>query len=109
MNSGHLRRFEFFSCTGRELTVEFAGQKKTAKADAASKWLVKLDAMSVSAEQLVLKANGTSISDVLDGMRPLAKVFRFPEGHISPGLSFDGGLALVSAQVKVRRTRSDQA
>jgi sialate O-acetylesterase len=35
---------------GEEVIVQFAGQKKTAKADADGKWMVKLDPMPASAE-----------------------------------------------------------
>ena len=35
---------------GETVTIEFAGQKKTATADGAGKWLVKLDPMPASAE-----------------------------------------------------------
>jgi sialate O-acetylesterase len=35
---------------GEEVTVEFGGQKKTAKADADGKWMVKLDPLKVSSE-----------------------------------------------------------
>ncbi|MCP4830368.1 MAG: sialate O-acetylesterase [Proteobacteria bacterium] len=36
---------------GSEVTVSFAGQTKTAKADASGKWMVKLDALEASAEE----------------------------------------------------------
>ncbi|MCX7048917.1 MAG: sialate O-acetylesterase [Candidatus Sumerlaeota bacterium] len=39
---------------GEQITVEFAGQKKTATADAGGKWMVKLDAMPASAEARTL-------------------------------------------------------
>ncbi|MEQ1749775.1 MAG: sialate O-acetylesterase [Prosthecobacter sp.] len=52
---------------GEEVTVEFAGQKKTAKADAAGKWMVKLDAMPANAEPQVLKAGSVAVQDVLVG------------------------------------------
>ncbi|MCY2996334.1 MAG: hypothetical protein NTY19_52085 [Planctomycetota bacterium] len=35
---------------GEKVTVEFAGQNKTAQADATGKWLVKLDPLKASAE-----------------------------------------------------------
>jgi hypothetical protein len=35
---------------GAEITVEFAGQKKTAKVAADGKWLVRLNSMKASAE-----------------------------------------------------------
>lgn len=52
---------------GEEVTVEFAGQKKTAKADASGKWLVKLDPLKASAEPQVLKAGNVSVQDVVVG------------------------------------------
>ena len=52
---------------GEEITVEFAGQKKTATADGIGKWLVRLDPLSASAEPRTLKANGMVITDVLVG------------------------------------------
>lgn len=39
---------------GESVTIEFAGQKKTASADAAGKWQVKLDPMTASAESRAL-------------------------------------------------------
>ena len=44
-----------------EVKVEFAGQVKTAKADAAGKWLVKLDPMKTSVEPatMVIKSSIT--------------------------------------------------
>ena len=39
---------------GTEVIVEFAGQKKTAVADASGKWLVKLDALKTSSEAQTL-------------------------------------------------------
>ena len=58
--------------TGAEVTVEFAGQKKTAKADAGGKWQVKLDALKASAEAAELKAsagegNAVVLKDILVG------------------------------------------
>ena len=52
---------------GEEVSVEFAGQKKTVKADAEGKWKVKLDALPVSAESRPLKINDIVINDVLVG------------------------------------------
>ncbi len=55
------------------ITVEFAGQKKAAKADANGKWLVKLDSMpaSMEARELVVKSSDekreSKITDVLVG------------------------------------------
>ena len=52
---------------GDEVTVEFAGQKKTAKADAAGRWLVKLDPLAASTEPRPLKVNSLVMMDVLVG------------------------------------------
>ncbi len=55
---------------GEDVTVEFAGQKKTAKADASGKWQVKLDPLPASAEPrtLTVRARNTvTVSDVLVG------------------------------------------
>jgi sialate O-acetylesterase len=52
---------------GEEVTVEFAGQKKTTKADATGKWMVKLDPLAANAEPQVLKAGNVTIQDVLVG------------------------------------------
>jgi len=47
---------------GETVTVEFAGQTKSATADAAGHWLVKLDPLSASAEprELLVRGNGKS-------------------------------------------------
>ena len=58
---------------GAQVTVEFAGQAKTATADAAGKWRVTLDAMPASAEarSLVVRAKDSprpvTVGDVLVG------------------------------------------
>ena len=52
---------------GEEVTVEFATRKKTARADADGKWMVKLDPLKASAEPRELKAGGVVIRDVLVG------------------------------------------
>jgi sialate O-acetylesterase len=52
---------------GEEVTVEFAGQKKSAKADANGRWMVKLDPLTANAEPQVLKAGNVTIQDVLVG------------------------------------------
>lgn len=52
---------------GEEVTVEFAGQTKSATADASGKWMVKLDAMPANAEPQVLKAGNAAVQDVLIG------------------------------------------
>ena len=59
-----------WAAVGEQVTVEFAGQKKTAVADAGGKWLVKLDAMPASAEPRTLTVTGSRVltrSDVLVG------------------------------------------
>jgi len=55
-----------------EISVEFAGQKKTAKADASGKWSLRLDPLTASAESRKLTATGkdgrkAEINDVLVG------------------------------------------
>ncbi len=55
-----------------EISVEFAGQKKTAKADASGKWSLRLDPLTASAESRKLTATGKAdrkaeVSDVLVG------------------------------------------
>lgn len=52
---------------GEEVTVEFAGQTKSTKADEAGKWMVKLDPLTANAEPQVLKAGAVSIQNVLVG------------------------------------------
>jgi sialate O-acetylesterase len=52
---------------GEEVAVEFAGQKKTAKASAEGRWMVKLDPLKASAEPRELKAGAVVIRDVLVG------------------------------------------
>ncbi len=52
---------------GENVVVEFAGQKKTATADAKGKWLVKLDPLEASAEPRDLKVGTTVLRDVLVG------------------------------------------
>jgi len=52
---------------GETITVEFAGQTKTTKADATGKWLVKLDPLRVSAEPREMKIGQRVIKDVLVG------------------------------------------
>ena len=52
---------------GEEVTVEFAGQTKRAKADVAGKWMVQLDALPANAQPQVLKAGGVTLQDVLVG------------------------------------------
>ena len=61
---------------GEEVTVEFAGQKKTTKADANGKWMVKLDPLTTNAEPQVLKAGNVTIQDVLVG--PIVILFGDP-------------------------------
>lgn len=52
---------------GEEVTVEFAGQKKTTKAGADGRWMVELDAMPANAQPQVLKAGAVAVQDVLVG------------------------------------------
>jgi len=56
---------------GAEVKVEFAGQTKTAKADATGKWMVKLDPLKTSAEpqKLTVTAGKSSVvfNDILVG------------------------------------------
>lgn len=52
---------------GEEVTVEFAGQKKSAKAGADGRWMVQLDAMPANTEPQVLKAGAVTVQDVLVG------------------------------------------
>jgi len=52
---------------GTEVTVEFAGQKKTATADKAGKWLAKLDPMPANAEPRDLHVSRFTLHDVLVG------------------------------------------
>jgi sialate O-acetylesterase len=55
------------AAAGEAVTVEFAGQKKTANAGADGKWMVKLDAMPANAQPQALKAGNVTIQDVLVG------------------------------------------
>lgn len=55
------------AAVGEEVTVEFAGQKKSTKADANGKWMLKLDAMPASAQPQVLEAGAATVQDVLVG------------------------------------------
>jgi sialate O-acetylesterase len=55
-----------------EISVEFAGQKKAAKADASGKWSLRLDPLTASAESRKLTAKGkddrkAEVADVLVG------------------------------------------
>ncbi|GEP44493.1 sialate O-acetylesterase [Brevifollis gellanilyticus] len=52
---------------GEEVTVEFAGQKKTVKADAKGDWQVKLEALSPSKEGRELRVHSKVVKDVLVG------------------------------------------
>ena len=55
---------------GQEITVTFAGQSKTAKADATGKWLIKLDPLKASAvgRDLVIEhGEKITLTDVLVG------------------------------------------
>ena len=53
-----------------EVTVEFSGQKKTAKPDAAGKWMVKLDAMKANATSQAMTIRGKNtltLEDIVVG------------------------------------------
>ncbi len=55
---------------GEDVTVEFAGQKKTAKPDANGKWMVKLDAMKANATSQAMTIRGKNtltLEDVVVG------------------------------------------
>lgn len=52
---------------GESVTIEFAGQKKTATADTAGKWLVKLDPMPASAEPRELRVGKVVLRHLLVG------------------------------------------
>jgi sialate O-acetylesterase len=55
---------------GEEVTVEFAGQKKTAKPGEGGKWMVKLDALKASSEPQTMTIKGKNevkLEDVLVG------------------------------------------
>jgi len=59
-----------WATAGESVTVEFAGQKKTAVADPAGKWMVRLDPMPASAEPRALTVTGGGVvsrGDVLVG------------------------------------------
>ncbi|MCU0794338.1 MAG: discoidin domain-containing protein [Akkermansiaceae bacterium] len=52
---------------GAEVKVEFAGQSKTATADAAGRWMLRLDALATNAEGQMLKmTSGTEVVEVAD-------------------------------------------
>ncbi len=52
---------------GESVSVEFAGQKKTVKADKSGSWMVTLDSMKASAEPRDLKIGSLTLSNVLVG------------------------------------------
>lgn len=52
---------------GEEIAVEFAGQKKTTKADAKGGWQVRLDSLTPSAHADELRINDKVVKDVLVG------------------------------------------
>jgi len=59
-----------WAAAGENVTVEFAGQKKTGTADSTGKWMVRLDPMPASAESRTLTVTGSSSitkNDVLVG------------------------------------------
>ena len=56
--------------SGEEVTIEFSGQKKTAKPEANGKWMVKLDAMKANATSQTMTIRGTNtvtLDDVVVG------------------------------------------
>lgn len=55
------------AASGEEVTVEFAGQTKSTKADADGRWMLKLDPLKANAEPQVLKAGNVTVQDVLVG------------------------------------------
>jgi sialate O-acetylesterase len=72
---------------GEKVTVEFAGQSKTAEADAAGRWRVTLDPLAVQATPGVLTARGSdtvTVSDVVVGDVWLAS------GQSNMGFSLSG-------------------
>ncbi len=52
---------------GEQVTVEYAGQTKAAKADAAGKWMITLDALQANAEPRTMRVGSLSIANVLVG------------------------------------------
>lgn len=52
---------------GADITVEFSGQKKSAKASSGGKWSLKLDPLGPSAESRELRINDRVVHDVLVG------------------------------------------
>ncbi len=59
-----------WAAQGEAVTVEFAGQSKTATPDATGKWMVKLDPLTASAESRVMTIQGNNeiqLQDVLVG------------------------------------------
>ena len=52
---------------GEKVTVEFAGEKAEAKANAAGDWRVNIGPFAASKEGRTLKANGVEVKDVLVG------------------------------------------
>ena len=66
---------------GEEVTVVFANQTKTAKADAAGKWLVKLDPMPASAEPRNLTISGSIGNQKCFSRRGLGLLRPVQHGH----------------------------
>jgi sialate O-acetylesterase len=56
-----------WSDPGQEITVEFAGQKKTTRADASGKWRAKLDPLQANTQPDTLKVNTIAVEDVVVG------------------------------------------
>ena len=89
------------AAAGETVTVEFAGQSKSATADAAGKWLVKLDPLPAIAEprELVVRGNGKSeienckCADVLVGEVWLASGQSNMDFSLSKKVKYFAGVA----------------
>jgi sialate O-acetylesterase len=56
-----------WTAPGEAVTIEFAGQKKTVKADATGKWTARLEPLPACAQPRELKAGDIVLNDVLVG------------------------------------------
>jgi sialate O-acetylesterase len=56
-----------WAASGEDIAIEFAGQKKTTKADAKGTWRVQLDSLTPSAKSDELHINDKIVKDVLVG------------------------------------------
>ena len=68
---------------GEKVTVAFAGQTKTAIADATGAWKVMLDAMPASKENRVMKVSGPSLALRGAGTSAFATFFSLTFGAIA--------------------------